>query len=111
MANCNNVRQNETCSGREIPGTNFSDAVCIHTDKIYDSCRDKDCLENIRVYLTSCGQEVVDRAINVKVTRAEVIWVFTDVELTYVARKQNRIGMRKKQRNMGVNIVKFTYVT
>ena len=84
MANCNNVRQNETCSGRELPGTNFSDAVCIHTDKIYDSCRDKDCLENIRVYLTNCGQEVVDRAINVKVTKAEVIWVFTDVELTYV---------------------------
>ena len=43
-------------------------------------CTDKDCLENIRVYLTNCGQEVVDRAISVKVTKAEVIWVFTDVE-------------------------------
>lgn len=62
-------------------GTNFREAVCIHTDKVYDSCRDKDCLENIRVYLTSCAQQVVDRAINVKCTKAEVIWVFTEVNL------------------------------
>ena len=60
-------------------GTNFREAVCIHTDKVFDSCRDKDCLENIRVFLTQSGQEVVDRAINVKCSRAEIIWVFTDV--------------------------------
>ena len=58
----------------------FKEAVCIHTDKVYDSCRDKDCLENIRVYLTACGQSVVDRAINVKCTKAEIIWIFSDVE-------------------------------
>lgn len=80
MADCRNASANETCSGREYPGTDFREAVCIHTDKIYDSCRDKDCVEDLRVYLTNCGQEVVDRAINAKVTKAEVIWVFTDVE-------------------------------
>ena len=60
-------------------GTNFKEAVCIHTDKVMDSCRDKDCLENIRVYLTAAGQEIIDRAISVKCTKAEVIWVFSDV--------------------------------
>ena len=30
--------------------------------------------------MTSCGQDIVDRAINVKCTKAEVIWVFTDIE-------------------------------
>lgn len=59
---------------------NFREAVCIHTDKVYDSCRDKDCLENIRVYLTACGQDVIDRAINVKCVKAEIIWVFSDIE-------------------------------
>lgn len=73
MADCNR-NCNDNC------GTDFREAVCIHTDKIYDSCRDKDCLENIRVYLTSCGQEIVDKAINVKCTKAEVIWVFSDIE-------------------------------
>ena len=28
------------------------EAVCVHTRKIYDSCRDKDCLEDLRLYLT-----------------------------------------------------------
>ncbi len=65
----------EDCNKR-----NFKEAVCIHTDKVYDSCRDKDCLENIRVYLTAEGQETVDRAINVKCTKAEIIWVFSDIE-------------------------------
>lgn len=60
--------------------TNFKEAVCIHTDKVYDSCRDKDCLENIRVYFTSCGQSVIDEAISVKCTKAEIIWVFSDIE-------------------------------
>lgn len=58
----------------------FKESVCIHTDKVYDSCRDKDCLENIRVYLTANGQSIVDRAINVKCTKAEIIWVFSDVD-------------------------------
>ena len=66
----------ETCNNDR----NFKEAVCIHTDKVYDSCRDKDCIENIRVYLTACGQSVIDRAIRVKCTKAVIIWIFTDVE-------------------------------
>jgi len=27
----------------------YEDAVCIHTDKIYDQCRDKDCISDLRV--------------------------------------------------------------
>ena len=81
MADCNRNCCNDCGRERKYPcDTNFSEAVCVHTDKIYDSCRDKDCLENVRVYLTSCGQDIVDRAINVKCTKAEVIWVFTDIE-------------------------------
>lgn len=70
------------CENNSIADLNnsFREAVCIHTDKIYDSCRDKDCLENIRVYLTASGQEIVDQAINVKSTKAEIIWVFSDIE-------------------------------
>lgn len=76
MEKCNE----QLSSTNNCCGTNFREAVCIHTDKVYDSCRDKDCLENIRVYLTACGQEVIDRAINVKFTKAEIIWVFADTE-------------------------------
>lgn len=60
--------------------TDFREAVCIHTDKVFDSCRDKDCLEDTRVFFTQCDQEIIDRAIKIKPSKAEVIWVFTDIE-------------------------------
>ena len=62
------------------PDHNNKEAVCIHTKKIYDACRDKDCLEDLRVYLTRSSQAIVDKAINVKCRRSELIGVFIDVE-------------------------------
>ena len=62
------------------PNCDFKDGVCIHTDQVYDSCKEKDCLEDLQVILTAEGQCIVDQAINVKVRSAEVIWVFTDLE-------------------------------
>ena len=56
------------------------DAVCIQTKQIYDSCKSKECLENLRVYVTEAAQCIIDTAINVKVRKAEIIWVFSDVE-------------------------------
>ena len=35
------------CSG-------IREAVCIHTRKIFDSCRDKDCIEDLRFYPKRC---------------------------------------------------------
>lgn len=58
----------------------IKDAVCVHTDKVYDSCKDKDCIEDARVFLTACGQEIIDKAVNIKCRKAEIIWVFPDVE-------------------------------
>lgn len=57
-----------------------TDNVCIQTKKIYDSCRDKECVENLRVYLTESGQCLLDRAVSVKARRAEIIWIYSDVE-------------------------------
>ena len=42
------------------------EAVCIHTRKIFDSCRDKDCVEDLRVYPTRSSQAVIDRALSVR---------------------------------------------
>lgn len=56
------------------------EAVCIHTRKVYDSCRDKECLQDIRVYLTSTSQQLLETAINIKPRNAELIWIYIDVE-------------------------------
>ena len=61
-------------------GSQCKEAVCIHTKKVYDACKDKDCCEDLRVYPTRCGQNVLDRAINVKCRNAELIWAYIDVE-------------------------------
>ncbi|MBQ3081399.1 MAG: hypothetical protein IJC49_03000 [Clostridia bacterium] len=46
---------------------------CITANKVFDSARDKDCLEDIRVFLCECSQEVVDHATSVRCKGAEVI--------------------------------------
>ena len=60
-------------------GNCIKEAVCIHTDKVYDSCRDKECLQDLRVYFTVEDQAIVDNATSVKITKSEVLWVYTDV--------------------------------
>ena len=77
---CCDEQVNENVCAPQGCGHDCSDAVCIHTDKVIDSCRDKDCLEDMRAYFTACGQEIIDSAINVKCTKAEIIWVFSDTE-------------------------------
>ncbi len=56
------------------------EAVCIHTSKIYDSCKEKDCLEDLRVYLTSASQCAVENAASVRAGCAELICALPEVE-------------------------------
>ena len=58
----------------------FKEAVCINTDRIYDSCSDKDCLEDLRVFFTLRDQYVVDDAVSIRCRKAEVLSVVLDVE-------------------------------
>ena len=56
------------------------EAVCVHTKKVYDSCRDKECLQDLRVTLTRSSQAILEGAINVKAKTAELLWAYIDVE-------------------------------
>jgi len=58
----------------------IKEAVCIHTKKVYDSCRDKECMQDLRVYPLCTSQEIIDRAISVKARKAELLWTYIDVE-------------------------------
>lgn len=46
---------------------------CVTVNKIFDSAKDKDCLEDLRVYLCDRAQEVVDHATAVRCTDVDVI--------------------------------------
>ena len=55
-------------------------ALSIHTRKITDSCRDKDCIEDLRVYLTRVSQSQLDSASGAKVRCADLLYTYIDVE-------------------------------
>ena len=55
-------------------------ALAIHTRKITDSCRDKDCIEDLRVYLTESSQALLDTAAGAKVRCADLLYTYIDVE-------------------------------
>lgn len=55
-------------------------AMSIHTRKITDSCRDKDCIEDLRVYLTKGSQALLDSSAGAKVRCAELLYTYIDVE-------------------------------
>ncbi|MBP1758196.1 MAG: hypothetical protein H6Q61_445 [Firmicutes bacterium] len=78
-------------SERVMPGpvcdnTGIREAVCISTKKIYDSCRDRDCIENLRFYPTHSSQSVIDRALSIRSGKAELLNVHIDVEPTGFSR-------------------------
>ena len=57
------------------PGT-----VCIDTRRVLDSCRDRDCYEDTRVYLTAAGEEILANSSNVRTRTARLLWAFVGVE-------------------------------
>ena len=67
-------------SGPVFDSSCIREAVCVHTKKIMDSCRDKDCVEELRVYLTRESQNCLDRACSVKARSAELLYTVVDVE-------------------------------
>ena len=55
-------------------------AMSIHTQKITDACRDKDCIEDLRVYLTTGSQTLLDTCASARVRCGELLYSYIDVE-------------------------------
>lgn len=76
--NCNTIRE----------------AVCIHTRKIFSSCRDKDCIEDLRFYPTATAQSVLATAQSIRGGSAELLYTFVDVEPVNFNRGFYTVDMR-----------------
>jgi len=71
----------EQCQGSlRCDPQDLQQAMSIHTRKITDSCRDKDCIEDLRVYLTKGSQALLDSAASTRVRCAELLYTYIDVE-------------------------------
>lgn len=64
----------------DISCKKIKEAVCIDTARVYDSCADKDCLADIRVYFTDAAQEFIENAVSIRCRGTEVINVYSEVE-------------------------------
>lgn len=71
------MADNNFCEGNM---NEIKEAVCIDALRIYDSCSDKDCIEDTRVYFSPANQELVDCATNVRIKDVSVISVYLDLQ-------------------------------
>jgi len=54
--------------------------VCIDTKRVLDCCRDRDCFEDARVYLTDCGEEIINSSTNVRIRKAKLVWAYVGLD-------------------------------
>ena len=64
----------------------FREAVCIDGVRVYDSCCDRDCLDDLIVYFTPQVDEIINRAATIRCKNAEVVNVYIDVEPVHLNR-------------------------
>ena len=70
---------------RVIPGpvdgaAGIREAVCVHTRKVFDSCRDKDCVEDLPVWPTAASEPTVLAATGIRPRACELLGVQLDVD-------------------------------
>lgn len=63
----------------QTPG-DINEAVCIDANRVYDSCGDKDCLADMRVFFTETNQAVINNACSVRIREANVITTTINLE-------------------------------
>lgn len=54
--------------------------VCIDTMRVLDSCKDRDCFEDVRVYLTNYGQQIIAGATNIRTKTADIVCAYVGVD-------------------------------
>lgn len=58
----------------------IKEAICVDTNRVYDSCADKDCLTDLRVYLTDCNQHILEASSLVRPRSAQILNCIVEVE-------------------------------
>ena len=69
---------NRTC--RDGLGFDNRGTVCIDTYRILDCCRDRDCFEDTRVYLSAYGEQILQNATSVRARSAKMTWAYVGLD-------------------------------
>ena len=57
-----------------------NETVCIEANRILDSCRDRDCFEDVKVVLTDFGNEIIEHTTNVRAKNACIAWTYIGID-------------------------------
>lgn len=80
--------------GGNTPANGANGTVCIDTMRVLDSCRDRDCFEDARVYLTRTGEDILACSSNVRARAARLMWAYVGVDEVPFNRGFFRIKIR-----------------
>lgn len=72
------MAENKNCCAPDLH--KIKEAICIDTNRVYDSCADKDCLTDLRVYLTDRGQCILENAASVRCRGAQILNCVVNVD-------------------------------
>ena len=75
-------------------GNQARDNICIEANRILDSCRDRDCFDNSRVYLTATGNDLIERTGTVRTRYAEILGTAIGVDPIHFKRGFYSVSIR-----------------
>lgn len=67
-----------SCGPLDRVGKN--EMVCIETNRILDSCRDRDCYEDVKVLLTDFGNGILEHTTNIRAKSACIAWTYIGID-------------------------------
>lgn len=70
--------ENRNC--RDGLGFDNRGTVCIDTHRILDCCRDRDCFEDTRVYLSAYGEQILQNATSIRARSARMVWAYVGLD-------------------------------
>ncbi len=69
-----------SCLGNSNSLFGCKENVCIDVNRILDSCRDKDCFEDVKVFLNAYGREIIDNAGSIRAKCSKILAANITVE-------------------------------
>lgn len=75
--------ENKNCCEENHDGCDcgkHGETVCIDASRVYDSCGDKDCLSDLRLYFTEANQGIINTAVNIRIRDVDVADVCINLE-------------------------------
>lgn len=61
-------------------GNSRSETIAVEANRILDSCRDRDCFEDVKVLLTDFGNEILERTTNIRARNACIAWTYIGID-------------------------------